>query len=139
MTRIAQPNILVNASGNALITDFDLASIFRDPNSVKTGAGEYGYTPRWAAPEMFGKNPTPSKESDIFSFAMVAIEVGGWLVLGILATLPVNSGVLWGGSLPWHRIYCGSGNDYEGRSSRPARSPQFDQPFVGPDPKLLGT
>ena len=64
-------------SGNARIIDFGLASIVRDPNSVRSGAEEYGYTPRWTAPEMFEDNPTSSKESDVFSFAMVAIEVGG--------------------------------------------------------------
>lgn len=36
-----------------------------------------GYSPRWTAPEIFQGNPTFSKESDVFSFAMVAIEVGG--------------------------------------------------------------
>ena len=61
---------------------------------------ENGYTPRWTAPEIFRGTAIPNKETDVFSFAMVAIEVGRRSIAWRLASLPVNSGFLWGGSVP---------------------------------------
>ena len=70
----AQPNILVDGSGNARIMDFGLASIVRDPSSVASTSDGHGYSPRWTAPEVLRGAPA-SKKSDVFSFAMVAYEV----------------------------------------------------------------
>lgn len=70
-----QPNILVDASGNARITDFGLASVARDPSSVASNSPDSGYTVRWTAPEIFHGPTTASKEADVFSFAMVVFEV----------------------------------------------------------------
>ena len=90
------------------------------------GSGEYGYTPRWTAPEMFLENPISSKESDVFSFAMVAIEVGESWAIGISVVLTITSGFLWGGSIPWDQIQCGTRNHYEWRAAKPTYSLQFD-------------
>ncbi|KAF9647398.1 kinase-like protein [Thelephora ganbajun] len=68
------PNILVDTSGHARITDFGLASIVRDPGSVASAFDGSGHAPRWTAPEIFRGGPA-SKKSDVFSFAMVIFEV----------------------------------------------------------------
>ena len=68
---------MVDASGNPRITDFGLATIARDPSSFPGDPDGQGYTPRWTAPEILQFGKTATKESDIFSFGMVIIEVGG--------------------------------------------------------------
>ena len=68
---LSQYNILVDNSGHARITDFGLPTITQDSESPQnTGL----YTARWAAPEVL-RDGICSKEADIFSFAMVMIEV----------------------------------------------------------------
>jgi len=68
-----QPNVLVDHSGNALIADFGLATVTQNLDSIQT-THQGGHTPRWAAPEVLTEG-TFSKEADVFSFAMVMIEV----------------------------------------------------------------
>ena len=68
---LSKYNILVDDSGHARITDFGLPTITQDSESPQnTGL----YTARWAAPEVL-RDGVCSKEADIFSFAMVMIEV----------------------------------------------------------------
>ena len=68
---LSQYNILVDNSGHARITDFGLPTVTQDSESPQnTGL----YTARWAAPEVL-RDGICSKEADIFSFAMVMIEV----------------------------------------------------------------
>jgi len=61
-------------SGRARIVDFGLAMVTQDLDSIPSISSQHGHTPRWAAPEVL-RDGTYSKESDIFSFAMVMIEV----------------------------------------------------------------
>ena len=68
-----QPNILVDDSGRALIADFGLSMITQNPDSILS-ISQRGYTTRWTAPEILNDG-MHSKEADIFSFAMVMIEV----------------------------------------------------------------
>lgn len=68
-----QTNILVNDSGQARITDFGLATIPQYPASKRALFGDE--TVRWTAPEILGNSGICSKEADVFSFAMVMIEV----------------------------------------------------------------
>ena len=69
-----QQNVLVDDSGRARIADFGLAAITRNLDSIRSASLQRGYSPRWTAPEvLMGEQLT--KEADIFSFAMVAIEV----------------------------------------------------------------
>jgi serine/threonine protein kinase len=65
----------VDASGHARITDFGLAMVTQDLDSLRSGSDECGDSVRWIAPEILDGRGTYSKEADVFSFAMVAIEV----------------------------------------------------------------
>ena len=65
----------MDASGNARITDFGLAIVTQDLDSLRGGSGECGDGTRWIAPEILKDRGTYSKEADVFSFAMVTIEV----------------------------------------------------------------
>ncbi|KAF9646470.1 kinase-like protein [Thelephora ganbajun] len=67
-------NILVDDSGHTRIADFGLAMVTQNPDSMPSAPPHRGYTPRWAAPEVMTEEAY-SKEADIFSFAMVMIEV----------------------------------------------------------------
>jgi len=69
-----QPNILVDDSGHARIGDFGLATVARASDSLGSTSRQHGHTARWAAPEVLNEG-TYSKEADMFSFAMVMIEV----------------------------------------------------------------
>jgi len=71
----AQPNILVDDAGHARITDFGLATVTQNLDSMRTTSEDQGHTARWTAPEILTEEGTYSKEADVFSFAMVMIEV----------------------------------------------------------------
>ena len=60
-------------SGNARIADFGFATVTQNLDSVQSAQCQRG-TPRWTAPEVLDEG-SYSKEADIFSFAMVMIEV----------------------------------------------------------------
>ena len=70
-----QANILVDDSDHARIADFGLAVVTKNSNSIQSAPHQHGFTLRWTAPEVV-VNREPTKESDMFSFAMVTIEVG---------------------------------------------------------------
>ena len=61
-------------SNNARIADFGFTTVTLNLDSVRSAQCLRGFTARWAAPEVLKEGPY-SKESDIFSFAMVMIEV----------------------------------------------------------------
>jgi len=64
----------MGSSGNARIADFGLAKVTQNLDSIRSTPCQHGHTPRWTAPELLIEG-TYSKETDIFSFAMVMIEV----------------------------------------------------------------
>ena len=74
LTRV-QSNILVDASGHAQITDFGLASVTQNLDSIRSTSDNQGHTARWTAPEILNEEGTHSKEADVFSLAMVTIKV----------------------------------------------------------------
>ena len=59
---VAQDNVLIDPAGHARVTDI--------------GLEDQGYTARWDAPEIVDKGEKHNKATDIFSFAMVMVEVG---------------------------------------------------------------
>jgi len=63
---------MVDASGCARITDFGLAQDYGIGRG--TGMAPAG-TARWTAPEILEDKGALSKEADVFSFAMVMVEV----------------------------------------------------------------
>ena len=69
-----QPNILVDNSDTARIVDFGFTMVTQNSDSIQGPSSQRGYTPQWAAPEALIEGAY-SKEGDIFSFAMVIIEV----------------------------------------------------------------
>jgi len=69
-----QLNILVDDSSCARIADFGLAKVTQNLDSMRSTSPQNGHSARWTAPEVL-KEGTCSKEADIFSFAMVMIEV----------------------------------------------------------------
>jgi len=73
---LVQPNILVDAAGHARITGFGHATVARNRDSTESGPNDQGLITQWLAPEiLYGDNGSYSKPADIFSFAMVMIEV----------------------------------------------------------------
>ena len=77
---LSQLNILVDAPGRARITDFGLATVTKHLDSIRTTSDDQGHSVRWTAPEILNEQGTYSKKADVFSFAMVTIEVRhGWL------------------------------------------------------------
>ena len=70
---VSQANILVDNSGKARIMDFGLAMVTKNLDSIPS-TSHHGHTPRWSAPEVLSEGAY-SKEADVFSFAMVMIEV----------------------------------------------------------------
>ena len=69
-----QSNILVDADGHARITDFRLAAVGSEAAPEQTSSDQRVGSQQWSAPEVLEGDPT-SKETDIFSLAMVMIEV----------------------------------------------------------------
>jgi serine/threonine protein kinase len=64
---------MVDASGRARITDFGLA---QNQSALEKTHVTVGGTPRWTAPEILEEMGLSSKGADVFSFAMVMVEVG---------------------------------------------------------------
>ena len=72
---LLQPNILVDNADRARITDFGLATVTQNLDSIRSSSDDHGHTARWTAPEILHEQGLHSKEADVFSFAMVMIEV----------------------------------------------------------------
>ena len=77
-----QHNILINALGNPCLAGFGLSSIANDIRSVSDSGVAGGGSVRWSAPELVGSIAgrreawvKPTTRSDIYSLAMVIVEV----------------------------------------------------------------
>ena len=64
----------MDSSGRARLADFGLAMVTKNLDSQPNGTQHHGHTVGWAAPEVMEKG-IYSREADMFSFAMVMIEV----------------------------------------------------------------
>ncbi|KAF9644732.1 kinase-like protein, partial [Thelephora ganbajun] len=68
-------NILIDEDGHACLTDFWLTSITRGEDSARSPQdSNVANTTTWAAPEILKGGPV-TKEGDVFTFAMVTVEV----------------------------------------------------------------
>jgi len=76
-----QLSIFVDAAGHARITDFGCSAVTQGPDSTQSISHGPGHAVQWAAPEIAGVDGIYSKEADVFSFAMVMIEVRYELVI----------------------------------------------------------
>jgi len=73
---ITQSNILVDRFGQAQITDFAHATMTLTQGPACDTQEARGRSTQWTAPEILEGQGRFTKESDIFSFAMVMVEVG---------------------------------------------------------------
>ena len=67
-------NVLIDKHGHARLTGFWLTSIISDNSVPSPKDPDLEHTRTWAAPEILRGGPV-SKEGDVFTFAMVAVEV----------------------------------------------------------------
>ena len=68
-------NVLVDEGGRASLTDFGLASItLGNQSDISLPDASLTIATTWAAPEISKGGPV-TKEGDIFTFAMVMVEV----------------------------------------------------------------
>jgi serine/threonine protein kinase len=67
-------NILVESSGQVRIADFGFPAVTKNLDSVGNTTAARGHTLRWTAPEIL-RGGDHSQKGDIFSFAMVMVEV----------------------------------------------------------------
>jgi serine/threonine protein kinase len=70
-----QSSVLTDVTGHARITDFGLAMVTQDLDSIRGTSTGGDHSARWIAPEILSSRGTYSKEADVFSFAGLAIEV----------------------------------------------------------------
>ena len=71
----SQSNVLVDDTGRPRIGDFGFATVARDLDSTWNNTPGHGHATRWTAPEVLTGMGGNSKGADVFSFAMVMIEV----------------------------------------------------------------
>ncbi|KAF7309157.1 hypothetical protein MKEN_01118000 [Mycena kentingensis (nom. inval.)] len=67
-------NILVSASGQAVLADFGLSTITDSKFLMSTSTAKVGGTVRWQAPELFHAAPN-SRASDIYAYGCVCYEI----------------------------------------------------------------
>ena len=60
-----QSNVLVDAAGRARITDFGLAIVTRNLDSMRSAPAEHGHGMLWLAQEILDDGGTYSKEADV--------------------------------------------------------------------------
>ncbi|KIL54736.1 hypothetical protein M378DRAFT_174103 [Amanita muscaria Koide BX008] len=69
-------NVLINDQYEARLCDFGLSRFLIDSTLWRTTATQAGGSLRWMSPElMTGKQCTPTKESDIYAYAMTCYEI----------------------------------------------------------------
>ena len=65
---------IVEDAPHARIADFGIAIVTKNLDSARPATYQNNHTPTWSAPEVLsGENP--SKESDVYSFGMIMVEV----------------------------------------------------------------
>jgi serine/threonine protein kinase len=70
----SQRNVLVDETGHPLIMSLGSTSVVDEGNSAEDDRGGPDSTEQWAAPEILNGGAY-TEQGDVFSFAMLAIEV----------------------------------------------------------------
>ena len=127
-------------SGRVRIADFGLAKLAKNLHTLRTASRQDGFTPRWVAPEVW-REEEYSKEADIFSLAMVMIEVflddvlrESWGLLSFCA----DEGILWSSSIQGPFIFKRCDYHVARRASTTADAPNSHRKNMVIDPTLLG-
>ena len=81
----------MDTAGHAMITDCGVAMVTQNLDSMRGAPDEHGDNTRWIAPEILANRGTFSKEADVFSFAMVMIEVRCRFRVDILISAELHS------------------------------------------------
>lgn len=83
-------NVMIDSNGHARLTDFGLTSIPRDEGSILSFQDSDAVSmTTWAAPEVLNGG-APSEKADVFTFAMVAVEVCTWVFLMGISRLTIS-------------------------------------------------
>ena len=119
--------------------DFGLSTVFRgpEPELLTSTSVEHGFPARYVSPEILKGVVRHSKESDVFAFGMVVIEVGDDESIPHNVTLSVE-GFHWQGSVHYMRSLCSQGKHSHRRAPGATRSPRFYGSPVDNDTKVLG-
>jgi serine/threonine protein kinase len=129
----------VDYFGHARITDFGLAVVIQNSDSTGSSSNCGGHSPRWTAPEVL-EGGVYSKKSDIFSFAMVMIEVRHeWLPVSVLSLLwlHIGPGIHRCDPFQWNTGCDGYVRDIEWRAPGTATPSNLHESIVGIGTKLL--
>jgi hypothetical protein len=137
-----QQNILVDDSGTARIGDFGFTTLTKNLDSVRISSRQHGHTVRWAAPEVMDKGPQ-SWEADMFSFAMVMVEVGCIFELHHVQVsilfLHTDAGVYRRSPICWCFVSHGNVGDNTRQAASTASAPNLHGEPVEFDATLLGS
>ena len=135
-----QPNILVENSGQVRIADFGLAKITRNLDSIRSASYHSGFSARWAAPEVCNQGEC-TKAADVFSFAMVTIEVCRvpcTLHQGLGLDFHTNPDIHRRGPVQRSHVYNGNGFYHTRRASATPDGLKLYRQVVGIGSALLG-
>ena len=132
----------MDAHGQARITDFCLATVTTNVDSELSTLLLRSNTLRWTAPEVMNGGKY-SREADIFSLAMVMIEVRHWrlTVHGALAYrrfVSIHADILPGDSFQGCFVVHGHVGDNAGKAPTTADISDFHGKSVDADATLLG-
>lgn len=96
---------VVDGTPHSRIADFGITTVTKNLDSMQPATVQTVHTPRWSAPEVM-REENPSRASDVYSFAMIMIEVHRvWSTIRVASTYrcPVLIQVL-SGQAPFSNI-----------------------------------
>ena len=118
-------------AGCARLADFGLAAVTLEFGSA--GSTEDGYALRWAAPEILDDERPVSKESDVYSFAMVVIEVCIPKALHVDQVTHRTQGIYREGAISWYSTHHGGGRRFSGKPANATDAHELNQQPLGDD------